>query len=98
MSQRHGQRAGKRRGVTPGATSNGTSPEPVLAKLGPVELSEFAKCQQAVIDARQAAADAELELQHMVMVLRQRHGWKEPNVKIHTATGEVTPWVPGTPV
>jgi hypothetical protein len=62
----------------------------VLAKLGPVELSEFLACQTAVLETRQTLADAELELQHMAMKLRQRHGWKEPNVKVNTTTGDVT--------
>ena len=94
MSQRNGLRAATRRGTPPGASSvNGATPEPVLAKLGPVELSEFLACQAAVIEARQVLADAELELQHMAMKLRQRHGWKEPNVKVNTTTGEVTPHV-----
>jgi hypothetical protein len=29
--------------------------------------------------------------------LRQRHRWKEPNVKVNTTTGEVTPHVGPVP-
>lgn len=87
MSQRNGQRAAERRGVIPPAPSLSA---PVLATLTADELAAFKARQDAMIETKQAAADAELELTHFAMKLRQRHQWGPATVQIDLTTGEVT--------
>lgn len=90
MSQRNGERAALRRGLVPPArVASEPATAPVLATLSAEDLAGLMERETALQDAQQAAADANLELEHFRLTLRKRYGWKVPTVSIDTTTGEI---------